>query len=529
MKILTSREMRRIDRIAIDELGIPGPVLMENAGLRVVRALRARFADVARERTVIVAGKGNNGGDGFVVARHLANSGARPEVLLLAAKDEVKGDAAINLNIIGKMGIPVAEIRTAAAWKAARAGLRRASIVVDAVFGTGLDKPLEGLYAAAVEDINKSPAFKVAVDIPSGLSADTFETIGPSVEADLTVALAAPKIAHIFPPAAERVGELVVAPIGIPPSLFDDPGLKLELVEEGALRRFFGKRKRDAHKGTFGHVLVVAGSVGKSGAAALAGRAALRTGAGLVTVATAAGVLPSVARSMAELMTEPLAETAERTIAADALPRAAALLKGKSAVLVGPGLTTNASTAEFVLGLLPKVKAPCVVDADGLNIVAAKADVLGRMAGPVVLTPHPGEFARLVGRPNDEVVRRRLELAPGFAAKHGVTVVLKGHRTLVACPDGRVFVNPTGNPGLATGGTGDVLGGMIAAQLAQEKDVLGAVLSAVYAHGLAGDVAADRLGEKALVAGDIVRCLPAALRALERAGGEEREGKGAGT
>jgi hydroxyethylthiazole kinase-like uncharacterized protein yjeF len=515
MKILTSREMREIDRIAIEELGIPGPVLMENAGLRVVRALRDLFEDVARERIVVVAGKGNNGGDGFVVARHLANLGARPEIILLAAREEVKGDAAINLVVALKMGIPVIEARAIAEWKKARIAVFHATIVVDAIFGTGLMKPIEGLFAAAAEDINKTSAYKVAVDLPSGLSSDTFELVGPSVKADLTIALAAPKIAHIFPPAAERVGELVVAPIGIPPALFDSPELKLELVEEGAVRRFFGKRKKDTHKGTYGHVLVVAGSLGKSGAAVLAGKAALRTGAGLVTVATAAGVLPSIARGMAELMTEPLAETPERTIAAEALPRVLGLLKGKTAVLVGPGVSTNPSTSEFVLGLLPKIKAPCVIDADGLNIVAARKRTLDRMAGPVVLTPHPGEFARLVGRSNAEVVRHRLELVPEFAAKHGVTVVLKGYRTLVGASDGRVFVNPTGNPGMATGGMGDVLGGMIASELAQEKDALGATLAAVYAHGLAGDVAAERLGEKALVAGDIIRHLAPALRALE--------------
>jgi NAD(P)H-hydrate epimerase len=415
------------------------------------------------------------------------------------------------------MGIPVTEIRDAAAWKKAHIAVSHASIVVDALFGTGLERPLEGLYAAAVDDINRSGAFKVAVDIPSGLSADRFEIIGPSVEADLTVALAAPKVAHIFPPAAERVGELVVAPIGIPPALFESPSLKLELVEAAATCQ----AEKDTHKGTYGHLLIVAGSVGKSGAAALAGRAALRTGAGLVTVATAAGVLPSIARTMAELMTEPLAETPEGTIAATALPRAVALLKGKNAVLIGPGLSTNSSTAEFVLGLLPKIKAPCVIDADGLNMVSGKLDVLGRMAGPVVLTPHPGEFARLTGLANEEVVRRRLTLVPEFAAKHGV-IVVPGYRTLIAAPDGRVFVNPTGNPGIATGGTGDVLGGMIASELAQEKDVLGAVIAAVYAHGLAGDIAAERLSEKALVAGDIVRYLPAVQKALagsERLGG----------
>jgi len=514
MKILTSAEMREIDRAAIEELGIPGIVLMENAGLRIVRALKARFPSVACERIVIAAGKGNNGGDGFVIARHLFNSGARPEVLLLAAKDEVKGDAAVNLAVAIKMGIPVTEVRDTAAWKKVRVALPRASIVIDALFGTGLVKPLEGLYAAAVEDINKSGAFKLAVDIPSGLSADTFEEIGPSIAADLTVALAAPKVAHIFPPASDRVGELVIAPIGIPHALFEKPGLKLELVEETAVRPLFEKRKKDTHKGTYGHLLIFAGSVGKSGASALAGRAGMRMGAGLVTVATAAGVLPSIARSMAELMTEPLGETPEGTIAAAALPRALGLLKGKNCVLIGPGLSTHPSTAEFVLGLLPRIKVPCVIDADGLNIVAKRIDALGRLKAPAVLTPHPGEFARIAGRTNAEVLRHRLQLAPEFASRNGVIVVLKGFRTLIAFPDGRVFVNPTGNPGMATGGTGDVLAGMIASQMAQKGDLPGAVLSAVYAHGLAGDIAAHRLGERSLVAGDIIRFLPPALKAL---------------
>jgi len=312
MKILTSREMKAVDKAAIEELGLPGVVLMENAGLGIVRALKGRFPDLAAERIVVVAGKGNNGGDGYVVARHLFNAGARPEVLLLASVAEVGGDAAINLAVARGMGIPVTEVRDAAAWKKARIKVMHASVLVDAIFGTGLVRPLDGLFALAVGDINRSPAFTLAVDIPSGLSSDTFEMIGPSVEADLTVALAAPKIAHIFPPSADRVGELVVAPIGIPPALLDGPDLKLELVEEGTVRPFFAPRKKDSHKGTYGHLLIVAGSVGKSGAAALAGRAALRMGAGLVTVAVPAGVLPSVARTMAELMTEPLAGTLRR-------------------------------------------------------------------------------------------------------------------------------------------------------------------------------------------------------------------------
>ncbi len=514
MKILTSREMREIDRRTIEEIGIPGPVLMENAGLQVLKALRTRFPSPADETIVIVAGKGNNGGDGLVAARHLANAGAKPEVILLASKEEVKGDAAVNLAVALELGIPVLEVRRPQDWKRAREVVRRATVIIDAIFGTGLLRPLDGLHARAVGDINGSGAFKLAVDIPSGLSSDTFQVIGPCVRADMTVCLAAPKIAHVFPPAEECVGDLFVAAIGIPPALFDDPGLKLELAGEETVRPFFRKRKKDSHKGTYGHLLAVSGSLGKAGAAALAGRAALRMGAGLVTVATAASALPGIARSMMELMTEPLAETPEKTVAREALPRIVELLKGKSAVLIGPGLTTHPSTAELVLSLIPRIKVPAVIDADGLNIVSSGPDVLRRLRGPAVLTPHPGEFARLTGRSTAEVLEHRLELVPAFAEKYGVYVVFKGYRTLVASPEGRVFVNPTGNPGLATGGSGDVLSGMIASEIAQEKDVLGAIVSAVYVHGLSADIAAGKLGEKCLTAGDVIRFLPRAVAVL---------------
>lgn len=515
MKILTSREMREIDRMAIEDLGIPGVVLMENAGLQVVQTIRELFPDLERMRIVVVAGKGNNGGDGFVVARHLFLEGARPEVLLLASRDEVMGDAATNLGIALKIGVPVTEVRTPSEWNKVRNSIHQATILVDAIFGTGLLKPLDGLFARVVADINEARGLKIAVDIPSGLSSDSFGTIGPCVRADLTVALAAPKVAHVFPPAADNVGEFVVAGIGIPPFLFDRPELTLELVDEDAIRPFLKTRERDSHKGTYGHLLAICGSVGKTGAAVLAGKAALAMGAGLVTVATAESALPVVARSMAELMTEPLAETPKRTIAREALPRALELLEGKSAVLLGPGISTNPSTSEFVRGLLPRIKMPMVIDADGLNIVASDPDILRRLRRPAVLTPHPGEFARLTGRTVPEVLAHRLTLAPEFAAKYGVHLVLKGYRTLTAAPDGRVFVNPTGNPGMATGGTGDVLSGLIASQIIQEKDILGAVLSAVYVHGLAGDIAAEKLGERPLLAGHIIRYLSQALVELE--------------
>jgi NAD(P)H-hydrate epimerase len=521
MKILTSAQMKEIDRQTIEEVGIPGPVLMENAGLQIFRFLQTILPYCDGDKIVIVAGRGNNGGDGLVIARHLWNHGVVPQVLLLAAKDEVRGDAALNLGIAEKVGVPVAEVRSEADWNAKRKLIREASVIVDAIFGTGLSKPAEGLYAKAIKDINKVGAFKLAVDIPSGLSSDSFEIIGPAIKADVTVTLAAPKIAHVLPPAEEWVGELVVADISVPPQLFSVSHLKLELTEKRGLLRSFHKRQKDSHKGSYGHLFIIAGSLGKTGAAVMAAKAALKTGAGLVTVGTPQSCLPMVARGMVELMTEPLPETKEKTISADALAQARALLKGKDAVLIGPGISTHESTAHFLARLLPAVKPPVVIDADGLNILSMKPELLNRLPKTAILTPHPGEFARLVGLPLRDVIKRKLELAPAFAREHRVHLVLKGYRTLVCTPDGRTFVNPTGNPGMATGGSGDVLSGMIASFLMQDKDALQAALAAVYLHGLSGDMAAEKMGERALVAGDLIRFLPAALKATEDEAREE--------
>ncbi|MCX6563386.1 MAG: NAD(P)H-hydrate dehydratase [Candidatus Aminicenantes bacterium] len=515
MKVLTSIQMREIDRKTIEGIGIPGAVLMENAGIRITQAILKRFPEVAEQNIVVVAGKGNNGGDGFVVARHLFNRGARPTVLLLAKKDEVKGDAALNLAVAGRIGVEIVETPTVAEWKKHKVGVWHASVIIDAIFGTGLIKPADGIYAAAIEDINKARAFKVAVDIPSGLSSDTYLIIGPTVKADLTVALAAPKIGHILPPAEAYVGELVIADISVPPFLFDDPGLKLELVEKTTMASYFKKRKKDSHKGSYGHLFVLAGSLGKTGAAAMAARSALRTGSGLVTVGTPQSCLPAVARSMMEIMTEALPETPQKTLSESALPLILDLMKGKDAVLIGPGISTHPSTAKLITSLLPKIKVPVVIDADGLNILAENPDALRSLPRPAVLTPHPGEFARLIGRSNQDVLDRRLELAPRFSEKFGVYLVLKGYRTLIATPEGRVFINPTGNPGMATGGSGDVLSGMIASLIMQEKDVLGATLAAVYLHGLSGDIGARILGERALIAGDLIKYLPKALQEME--------------
>jgi NAD(P)H-hydrate epimerase len=307
-----------------------------------------------------------------------------------------------------------------------------------------------------------------------------------------------------------------VADISIPSFLFGNEDLKLELVEEKTVLPYFKKREKDAHKGTYGHLFIISGSLGKTGAAVMAGKAALKMGAGLVTVGTPESCLPIVARSMDELMTEPLPETPEKTLSSEAVKKTVTLLKGKDALLIGPGISTHRSTAEFLLSLIPKIMIPVVMDADALNILASKPEAIKSLPKPVILTPHPGEFARLLNLSTKDVVNRKLELVPQFAEKYGVYLVLKSYRTLTAAPDGRVYINSTGNPGMATAGSGDVLSGMIASMIIQEKNLLEAVLAAVYIHGLSGDLGARKLGEKALIAGDIIRELPRSIKLLSR-------------
>ncbi len=506
--------MQNIDKKAISKLGIIGPILMENAGIQIANEILAKFPDIRNEKVVIVAGKGNNGGDGFVVARHLFNWGCHPVVLLLAAKKELKGDAALNAGIADKIGISNKEVLSARQRSVQKRLLSKATVLVDAIFGTGLASPVGGLYATVIQDINRSKAFKVSVDIPSGLSADSFAIIGPCVRADLTVTLAAAKIAHVFPPAEECVGELKIGDISVPPFLFEDRKLKLEMLEKERIRSFFEPRKRDTHKGTYGHLLMLSGSLGKTGAAVMAGKAALKMGAGLVTAGVPKSCLPIVARSMMELMTEPLPETEIGTLSAEALPEILELLEHKDAMMLGPGISTHESTKGLVLSLIPQIKVPMVLDADALNILASRPALLKSLSKPAVVTPHPGEFARLVNLPLKDVLARKLELVPRFAAKYGVYVVLKGFRTLTATPEGMTFINPTGNPGMATAGSGDVLSGMLASMIMQEKNILDAILAAVYVHGLSGDIAASRLGEKALTAGNMITTLPAAIKTL---------------
>lgn len=525
MKILTAAQMQRVDQITTERCGIPSLKLMENAGRAVVDFLAERFASLSSQQVTIICGRGNNGGDGLVVARLLRERGMAPRVVLLADPATVKGDAAHNLKRLAAQGAP-SVASDLEAWRALKGSLEGTTLLVDAILGTGVSRPVEGFLAGVICDLNGAfhSSKIVAVDLPSGIGADSGDLIGNSVHAGATVTFTAPKWAHVFPPACEKMGECIVKQIGTPPNVLeDDPELFLNLTCPADLAWLVQPRKIDAHKGDFGRVLILAGSVGKTGAAALAARAALRAGAGLVTVATAQSALPIVASLGMEYMTEPLPETEAGTVSLRALNsgRMETLMEGKTVLAIGPGLGTFPETAEFARTVVNESRIPVVVDADALNAFAGCMDTFraGHPAPPeTVLTPHPGEMARLAGIATAEIQARRVEIAREFSTKHKVNLVLKGFRTLIAAPNGTVAVNPTGNPGMAKGGSGDVLTGIIAGLLAQYPSIPFAqvVAGAVYLHGLAGNLAAAHSDPASMIAGDLLKAIPQAYGVLRK-------------
>jgi NAD(P)H-hydrate epimerase len=487
---------------------------MENAGMRVVEAILARFENIEDLSLAILCGKGNNGGDGFVVARQLVQKGCSPFVFLFADEADVHGDARTNLDILKAIGCPPTVITDEHDWNEERLEIIDVDIVVDALLGTGLTKPVAGLYKAVIETLDDFVrATIVSIDLPSGLQTNSSRIIGPVVDADLTVTFTAPKTCLVLPPSNKYAGDVVVSDIGNPSELLESGELNMHLIDAAMFAAAQHIRAENSNKGDFGKVLVIGGSRGKSGAAAMAGKAALRSGAGLVTVATATSVLPVIASSMSELMTEPLNETAAGTIAQQDLSH---LVKGKTVLAIGPGLTTYPETSAFVRSTVLDSAIPVVLDADGLNAFTGHSDDLRGDGQGIVLTPHPGEMSRLIDRDITYVVDNRVDVAREFALGHKVYVVLKGFRTIIATPDGSIYVNPTGNPGMATGGTGDILTGMVAGLIAQEHlgDFAERLCLAVYLHGLAGDLAAAEVGEECLVATDLLRFLPNAWKKL---------------
>jgi NAD(P)H-hydrate epimerase len=507
--ILDSRQMRAADEAAI-QAGIPSLTLMENAARGVACAVRERFPPGGT--FVVVCGPGNNGGDGLAAARMLRET-FRVRVFTLRDPDAYRGDPAVNAARARQVGLTLESLSAEGGMEELSRVLAEAQGVVDALFGTGLDRPLEGPALAAVDAINRASRAVVAADVPSGLSSDTAELIGESVRASVTVAFGAPKVCHALPPARRRCGRLIVHDIGIPRSLLEPKGHPLHLATEDGVREILPARDRGAHKGDFGRVAIVAGSRGKAGAAVLAARGALRGGAGLVTVLCPASLEPIVVAALPEAMTQGMPEE-DGALDAAAGGELARSLSAFDAAVVGPGLGTAAPTVAAVESLMAETLLPIVLDADGLNAFAGRAGVLGRRAGPVVATPHPGEAGRLLGRSAKDVQSDRLGTARELARVTGCCVLLKGEASLTATPDARVVVNSSGTPLLATAGSGDVLSGLIAALLAAGLSDRDAAAAGAWLHGAAGERLEESLGDAGLLAHEIADEVPLVRRAL---------------
>ncbi|MBV9626002.1 MAG: NAD(P)H-hydrate dehydratase [Acidobacteria bacterium] len=510
MKIVAAQEMRQIDGFTSERFHVPSLTLMENAGSAVAEFIVSTYPNAT---TIgVICGKGNNGGDGLVAARQLAASGRKVRVLMLAPGSEFQGDARLNLE---KLPVKPLAAASGADLETHESGeVFESDVLIDAILGSGFRPPVAGHYAEAIRRINSVRAPVVAVDIPSGADADVRGTqTGTVARANAIVTFTAPRPAHVF--GDLTCGPIVIAPIGSPDEAIQS-SLQLNLITPADVAPLFAPRPRDANKGQFGHVLVVGGSVGKTGAAAMAGFSALRAGAGLVTIATARSALPTVAGFYPELMTEPLGETEAGTIAASAIEEFRRAAEKKTVLAIGPGISRHPQTASFVHTIVGNSELPIVLDADGLNAFEGESEKLDGQGRTLVVTPHPGEMSRLNRLSTREIQRNRVEVARSFAAEHHLIVVLKGDRTIVASPDGEAWINTTGNPGMATGGTGDILTGMVAGILAQNPGrEFASVLGAVHLHGLAGDVARERLGERAMVATDLVQTLSEAIRRLQ--------------
>ncbi len=531
MKALTAAEMREVDRLTTERFDVSGLALMESAGKSVAEVFLEQYTHRNTEppgRVCVLCGKGNNGGDGFVVARHLREEAEHIDVYLFAHPEELRGEAAKNFARWREQGGRVTLIQHEAEWEEAWPQIAAAEVIFDALLGTGIRGAATGLVAQAIEDLNRlsqnataaHPAWIVAVDTPSGLPSDGEAAAGPVVRAHLTVTFTAPKIGQLISPDAGCCGQLVVRSIGSPAALVEEIGKSR--VRWAGPDEFAGLplvRAAEAHKGSYGHVLLVAGSVGKTGAAVLAGQAALRGGAGLVTLATPEPALATIAAAQAEYMTEALPSTASGSIAAEAirLGRFAAALQGKTVLAIGPGVSTHPETQEFVRSAVAHTELPIVLDADGLNAFAGHVDLLPkRKSAHLVLTPHPGEMARLLGVSSAQVQESRVQTALEAARQWNAHVVLKGFHTVLASPEGEILINTTGNAGLAKGGSGDVLTGLLAAVVGQfgTRDFLRVLALGVYLHGLAAELLSQQSDASGILAGEVAHAIPFARRTL---------------
>ena len=510
MKICTPEQMQGIDRKAIDGLGIPGLELMENAGQSTYEMIVEYYGPMEGNRIAVVCGKGNNGGDGHVVARYLKEDGAHVEIFLLCKKDAPKGDAEANLKKAIKLGIPVHEITDQNNFYVPDDAL----LIVDAIFGTGFSGDIKAPYNEIIRKINESDIPVVAVDAPSGLDGETGKVSSPTVKADLTVTFGLPKIGQVFYPGKSYCGSLEIVDIGFPAGLDDD--INTYLIDSNEAAGLLPDRSPDSHKGDYGKLFVLAGSTGMTGAAAMASLSALRCGTGLVILGCPSSLNDVLENKLTEVMTKPLPDVRKRgCLALRGMGEIRQQIEWADAVAIGPGIGTHHETVELIQRLTKQVEKPMVIDADGLNAIAKNRDLLKQHKGPLVISPHPGEFFRLSGVEISEIINNRIQLASSFGEKYNLTIILKGAPSIIAESSGKVYINYSGNEGMATAGSGDVLTGLIGGFLAQGLISTDSAVLATYLHGLAGDFAADEIGSRGMIAGDILRRIPDALLELE--------------
>ncbi len=515
MYIVTAQQMKKMDRLTIESFGIPGIVLMENAGRGAVDILLRHFPNIRCMHVGIAAGRGNNGGDGFVIARYLASADVPVVVYLLSDKGRVRGDAAENLKLLQHMKIPVCEVPDIAAFESLQSRMKQCDLWVDAMLGTGLRSEVRGLYKKMIAFLNALEKPVMAIDIPSGLDSDTGKPRGSCIKATVTVTFGFPKIGHVVLPGPKFVCKLEVVDIGIPPFVVDQVRPTHHLLTRKMINPWFQARALQSHKGSTGHLLVIGGSPGKTGAASMTSRAAMRMGAGLVTLGIPKSLNMAMELQLTEVMTEPLPENADQTLGLSAYERILKILKNKKGLAIGPGLGTAGPTQNLVRKLIQKSPVPVIIDADGLNALAGHLGILKDLEVPIVMTPHPGEMARLIEKTPSQVQQDRVGQARRFATTHKVYLVLKGARSVMAYPDGTVLINPTGNPGMASGGMGDVLTGMISGLIVQGLPAHEAVNSAVYLHGCAADFLAQSKGPVGFLASDVIDILPEQIKLLE--------------
>ena len=514
MLIVTAKEMQQMDRLTIESYGIPGRVLMENAGRGAVRFMSEKIPDLQNRKVGILAGRGNNGGDGFVMARYLSQKKMAVTVYALTKENRIQGDARANFDLLAPLKIPIVEMPDLESFRKFKPAMHRQEVWIDAILGTGLNSDVRGYFKEVIEFVNglKKPVF--AVDIPSGINSDTGQICGTAIEATATATFAFAKAGHVIFPGARCAGDLDIVDIGIPDFISESVGPRQYLLTEETIQASFLPRHPDAHKGRTGHLLVISGSPGKTGAAAMTAISAMRSGAGLVTLGIPESLNAVLEPQVTEVMTYALPETHDGMLDASGTEAVARLLPDKRCLAIGPGIGTAPETGELLLQIIGQSQVPLVIDADGLNLLAHQPEIFKSIRVPVVLTPHPGEMARLCNVPVKQVQADRIACARQFSKLYGVTVVLKGARTVISHPDATVFINPTGNAGMASGGMGDVLTGLIAGFIVQGYSPAVSARMGVYLHGAAADSLADQAGPIGYLATEVMEQIPKEIKKI---------------